>query len=250
MMNLATGLIAVRLKSSRLSKKALLDLGGKPLLVRLYERVTQSKLMDRVIVCTSTHSEDDEIARIAREYGIDCFRGDEVDVMKRFLDCIALHPSQNIVRITGDNPLTDPEVIDELIRAQGREGADYSRMDGVPEGVTAEVISVPALRRIFGLAEDTSHSEYMTWYFTKNSVTKNHIAEAPAALARPRMRLTVDFLEDYELLKKIYSEFDFDRDPPPLSRIISFLDRHPEWSSLNQITREGMSLNDVNVRVR
>ena len=244
------GLIAVRMKSSRLKKKALLDLGGKPLIVRLYDRVRQSKRMDDVVLCTSDDSQDNPLETIAVENNIPFIRGDKDDVLKRFLNCLGTHPAKNIVRITGDNPLCDPEVIDLLIESHEKKNADYSRMDGVPMGVTAEVISVNALKYIYKMAEDTKSSEYMTWYFTKNDAFQLNVLQAPQELNRPALRLTVDYQEDIELLLKIYEKFNFDNSPPALNEIIDFLDANPELAKTNLNVKEQPVPPEINTRLK
>ena len=116
-MNRGLALVAVRMKSIRCEGKALSDLGGRPLLARLCERIAAAKRLHGVIVCTSTHPQDGVLAESCAAHGLKVFRGDEDDVMGRFLDCLAQNPSDHIVRVTGDNPLTDPEILDVLIES-------------------------------------------------------------------------------------------------------------------------------------
>lgn len=228
------GLIAIRLKSGRLPQKALQSIAGKSVLQRIYERVSLSKSLDKIIVCTSDQPGDDRIAAECERLGYRCFRGDADDVMKRFLDAVASESCQQIVRITGDNPLTDPQVIDRLIACQFAAGSGYCRMDGLPAGVTAEVISRQALTKAYELANDSSHSEYMTWYFTKNDIFDLNIVSAPSEWNRPEYRLTIDYDADLQLIQRIYAEFDFDHRPPALDLIIEWLDSNTEVANMNK----------------
>ena len=244
----AIGLIAVRLKSRRLPLKATLDLDGKPLIVRVYERVLCSQHLTKAIICTSTNSDDDRLTAIADRYNIPIFRGHEDDVMKRFLDCLKENKSELIVRITGDNPLTDPEIIDRMIESHIEANADYTRMNDLPIGVAAEVIAYSALQKAYALAEDSTYSEYMTWYFTKSNVFKLNMLTAPDNLARPSYRLTVDYPEDFELIKKIYEKFDFNSTSPKLEKIIEYLDKNPDLTDLNSNVGS-INISNINTRL-
>src|SRR3990172_272399 len=99
------GLVAVRMKSSRLKGKALLDLNGKPLILQLLLRLKNSTNMDDIVLCTSAHPDDRALLLIAQENGFKSFAGSEDDVMDRFIRAGEREKADVIVRITGDNPL-------------------------------------------------------------------------------------------------------------------------------------------------
>ena len=108
-------LVAVRLKSTRLPGKALLLLQGKPVLGHLMDRVSRSNIPEKTVICTSTHSQDDAICEFAMTNNSSFFRGHPENVLLRFIEAAEEHSASHIVRITGDNPLTDPFLIDEMI---------------------------------------------------------------------------------------------------------------------------------------
>ena len=134
-------LIAVRLKSKRLKKKALLPLNNVPLIVILTERLKRAKKANKVIWCTTINSEDDELEYQANKYGVYCYRGSELDVLSRFIEVAEKFKSKNIVRVTGDNPLTDPEIIDYLLQKHDESLAEYTYCDNIPVGSRSEIIS-------------------------------------------------------------------------------------------------------------
>jgi spore coat polysaccharide biosynthesis protein SpsF (cytidylyltransferase family) len=241
----AIGLVAVRVKSSRLKRKALLDLNGKPLILHLLLRLKKSKKLDDVILCTSTHPNDRVLLEIAKENGFKSFAGSEDDVMDRFIYAGEEENADIIVRITGDNPLTDPEIIDQMIKSHINSNADYTRMDGLPIGITAEVIAFKALKKAFQLAEDSRHSEYMTYYFTEYpEIFKLNILQAPENINRPHYRLTVDYSEDYELLQKIFNHFN--QSDFLIDDVVEFLDRNPKIAQINSAIapiKVGLSIN-------
>jgi len=221
------------MKSSRLKKKALLNLNGKPLILQLLLRLRKSERMDDIVLCTSTHPDDKILLKLAKDNGFKSFAGSEDDVMDRFIHAGNLENADLIVRITGDNPLTDPEIIDIMIDSHIKSGADYTRMDNLPVGVTAEVITFTALKKAFEMAENSGYSEYMTNYFVDYpAIFKLNIMQPDEELRRPHYRLTVDYQEDYELMQVIFNNF---KQFPEISmkEIIEFLDRNPKLAQMN-----------------
>lgn len=227
------GLVAVRMKSSRLLRKALLDLNGRPLIIQLLSRLKRSNTLDDIVLCTSTNPDDSVLLDIAKENGHKAFAGSEDDVMDRFLKAGWAENADIIVRITGDNPLTDPQAIDLMVESHINNKADYTRMDGLPIGVTAEVINFDALKKAFKLAEDSGFSEYMTYYFVDYpNIFSLNIINAPEEINRPGYRLTVDYPEDYELIKTIFGHFGQMSDVS-LEKIVRYLDENPEIAGIN-----------------
>ena len=226
------GLVAVRLKSTRLPKKALKLLHGKPLVLRLVERLLRCKQLDDIVLCTSTEPGDDAIALLAEDHQLACFRGDPLDVMSRFLQVAKNHNAHTIVRITGDNPLTDPDVLDYLVEQHLAANAEYSYTDQPPRGTRCEVIDVIALNRIYLQLEDPASSEYMTYMLKRSDQVKVQRVEITNTnLHRPDMRLTVDTPEDFQLQQAIFDAFD--GNPPKLFEIIQWLEQRPDLLRLN-----------------
>lgn len=234
MKNMKTiGLVAVRMKSSRLKKKALLDLNGKPLILQLLLRLQRSKKMDDIVLCTSIHPDDKILLELAEDNGFKSFAGSEDDVMDRFIRAGERENADIIVRITGDNPLTDPEIIDTMIESHIKSGADYTRMDNLPVGVTAEVITFTSLKKAFTMAEDSGYSEYMTNYFVEYSdIFRLNIMQPDDDFKRPNYRLTVDYPEDYKLMQIIFNDFKQFSDIS-IKDIIAFLDSNPKIAQIN-----------------
>jgi len=226
-------LVAARLKSSRLPRKALLDLSGKPVVLRLFERLEQVKNIDDAILCTSTVEQDDVLAETVSNAGLPVHRGHPLDVLGRFLGAIDGRECSAVIRVTGDNPLTDPEMMDRMIDQHQSSGADYSFTEELPRGTRCEVISVEALRRCHELAVDPNSSEYMTYMLKR----PDHFRVAPvsaysSAVQRPELRLTIDTPEDYQVVSSVFSAFG--GTPPGLSSIIEWLDTNPEIKAINR----------------
>ena len=242
-------LVAVRLKSKRLPEKALANLAGKPLIQRLTERVEQAKYPKVVYWCTSTNPEDDPLETLAETSDAWIYRGDELDVISRFIEVAWSRNSEIVVRVTGDNPLTDPMMIDFMIDEHRKNDSDYTYCDALPRGTRSEIISVSALEECHALVEDPNSSEYMTYmlrrpdHFKVLKVTPPH-----AQLNRPELRLTCDEPADLDVLQRIYDAFD--GMPPPLPDIIAWLDANEDVAALNRHIQPVEIDDAVNVRLK
>ena len=162
MKNKAIILVAVRLKSKRLKNKALLNLFNKPLITQLTERLKKSKLSSDIVWCTSKNKVDDKLEILAKKTNVKIYRGDPKDVMKRFIFAAKKFKANNIVRVTGDNPLTDPQVIDFMIKSHVQKKKDYTSCNSIPFGARSEVISFKTLKKCHSMLADPNSSEYMT----------------------------------------------------------------------------------------
>lgn len=230
-------LVAVRLKSSRLPKKAVLDLSGEPLIYRLHERINRSQLADRIVWCTSDNQQDDPLEKLAKQRGIDIYRGSEKDVMSRFIEVAEMFNATTVVRVTGDNPLTDPEMMDYMIDLHRKNGAEYSYTEDLPVGTRPEIIDVSMLNRIYSKLNDPESSEYMTYMLNRpDKVNTLCVSSDNPIVRRSELRLTVDTAKDLELMRKIYNHFD--GVPPKLSDVIIWLDSNPKILEINSDIQE------------
>ena len=124
--------------SARLPGKVLLTLDGRSILTYLVERLRHTKCLDQVVVATTVHPRDDIIVEECRRHDIDCFRGSERDVLSRYLGAATVTDADIIVRVTADNPFTDPESIDRVVGHIVETGAEYVIENGLPIGTTGE----------------------------------------------------------------------------------------------------------------
>jgi spore coat polysaccharide biosynthesis protein SpsF len=247
-------LIAVRMKSTRLPKKALLLIEDKTVLEHLFDRLRLSKLADDIVVCTSVNPQDDVLIEVAQKNGIKCFRGSEENVLERLIGAADKEKAEIIVRVTGDNVFTDPVYIDKMIEYHIENQADYTRTDGLAQGIRCEVMSVSALKKILRLAERPDHSEYLTWFFTKNpKFFKIAILPVSPEYCR-KFRLTMDEPEDYELIKIIFKNLYKKTEKLFLwPEIVEFLDKNPDLLKINaQIQAKDFSRmeKEINVNLR
>ena len=220
-------LVAVRLKSKRLKEKAILILHDKPLIVKLVERLNKSKETSDIILCTSINKQDDIIYDLSKEFNIKCYRGNELDVMSRFIEIAQKQNIKTLIRVTGDNPLTDPLIMDEMIKSHVLNKSEYTYSEDIPHGTRSEVIETSLLIKCHKMIQDKNATEYMTWmlnrpdYFRVNKYTIQN-----KDLNRPDISLTVDTANDDEIMKNIFNHFK--GEPPQLIDIIKYYDDMPK----------------------
>ena len=241
--------VAVRLNSKRLKNKAMLMLFDEPLIVKLTKRIMKSKLASDVIWCTSKLKSDDRLEIVAKKNSIKIFRHAPKDVMKRFIYAARKFKVKNIVRVTGDNPLTDPEVIDFMIKQHLKNGNDYTSCNSIPFGTRSEVISLKSLKNCHKMLQDPDSSEYMTWMMNRSSHFKvQEIAYPKRIVLRPEISLTVDYKKDYLNIKEIF-EF-FKGNIPSLEKLIKYIDTKPKLLKKLVKKRKQKKLKNINIKFK
>ena len=156
--------VQARMGSTRLPGKVLADLGGRPVLGLMIDRLARAHV-DRVVVATSDGPADDAIARLATSRGVAVVRGPESDVLERFLLALDHHPADDVVRLTADCPLIDPVIVDSAIGMHRRCGADYTSNSlerTFPDGLDVEVVRAAALRAAAAEATARDEREHVT----------------------------------------------------------------------------------------
>src|SRR5215831_801876 len=109
------GIIQARMGSSRLPGKVIMKIGGRPLLVYLVERISRARTLDAIVVATTTNPHDNLIIEECERRGIPNFRGSESDILGRYVSAARACEADVIVRVTADNPFTDPDSIDRVV---------------------------------------------------------------------------------------------------------------------------------------
>ena len=117
--------IIARLNSKRLPQKNILNINGKPMIINLINRITKSKYLDKIIICTSNESTDDPLEYIANEFNIKIYRGSLDNIMERIVMCADYHGIRDIVEILGDNPLVDYNLVDFVLEEYLKNQSQY-----------------------------------------------------------------------------------------------------------------------------
>jgi spore coat polysaccharide biosynthesis protein SpsF len=207
--------IQARMGSTRLPGKVLKDIGGKPMLLRHIERLQQSKMVDEVIVATTTSSKDDKIVEMCQEFGVTCFRGSENDVLARITNMIKAHQVDVHVECFGDSPFTDPQILDEIVTyyLDNQKKYDFvsnSLKTTYPPGLEVLVYSGDTLVKADSLvSKEDPLREHVSIHITKKKDIFNvKNLEAPENLHFPEIFLEVDTPEDFTVISNIFNYFD------------------------------------------
>jgi spore coat polysaccharide biosynthesis protein SpsF len=199
-----TAVVQARMGSTRLPGKVLMDLGGRPMLRVMLDRLRLVHELD-VVVATSDLAADDAIEDCAGEAGVPVVRGSESDVLGRFVTALDAHPSSDVLRLTADCPLTDPAIVRSAIETHRRTGADYTSNTLVrtfPDGLDVEVVSAAALRAAADEATLPEEREHVTpFVYRRNSRFTQRAIRSPERLGH--LRWTVDTLEDLSQVRRM-----------------------------------------------
>jgi spore coat polysaccharide biosynthesis protein SpsF len=233
-------IVQARMKSNRLPGKVMKDIGGQPMLGRVVERVRMSKLINQVIVATTTDPTDDEVAAFCQTVTpvTPCFRGSLHDVLDRFYQAALFYRADVVVRFTADCPLLDAGLIDQTLSEFLRTGVDFAAnrlpppfKRTYPIGVDTEVCSFQALSRAWKEATETYEREHVMPYLY-DVPDRFNILRLEYHQDLSHMRWTVDTAEDLEVVRRVYSFFGDQLDFTWLEVLDLFV-KNPELSDLN-----------------
>ena len=235
------GIVQARTSSSRLPGKVLLPICGKPMILYQLERLKRCKHIDQLVLATSTDITDETLADQVKAEGYKVFRGDLEDVLERFRACSAKENASIVVRLTGDCPLSDPVLIDELIEAYLNGDWDYlgNCIDEdkltVPDGFDAEIFDARLLERASREAMLPSEREHVTpWLRTSGAGLRwGHFRHRKT---RPYYRVTVDDPVDLEVVRKIAEAMEATNTDFGVDEVVKYLEENPRVACLNQST--------------
>lgn len=217
--------VIVRMKSTRLPRKALLDICGKPVTLHLIDRLRQAEMIDEIVLCTSTHPDDRVLLERGEEWGVEAIADDEDDVLARIEQVAAQYGADLLLRVTGDNPLVDPATLDRMVRTHIEADAEYTRTSGLPLGGTVEVLSASMLPRLREAIPDPTNSEYMLLYAFDPERFDCQVLEAPPEINRPYYNLALDTPDDLAFLRALYTALEpLGGDAAPMEDVIRILD--------------------------
>jgi spore coat polysaccharide biosynthesis protein SpsF len=206
-------ILQARLDSTRLPNKALLPLGGKPMISRAMEALKGVDADMHILACP----EDclDAFAPLADSAGFVLMAGSKEDVLGRYCAAIRRFRADWVIRATGDNPFVFADAAAALLLEARSLGADYSGYASLPYGAGVEVLRAGALLRaeVEAFAED--EREHVCPYLYRHGESFClHRPLSPLVWRRPDMRLTVDTLEDYDRARQLFRALS--RLPPEL----------------------------------
>jgi len=209
MIKKVTAIVQVRMGSSRLKKKCLKKINGKETIILLLDRLSKSKKLENIIVAIPNKKEDDVLFKVLKKNNYNIFRGNKLNVLKRYYDCAKKNNIKNILRITGDCPLVDPLLVDNSISLYQAKKIDYLSNIGertYPDGMDIEIFSYKALSIAHSRVVSSSDKEHVTHYFLRSNTFKkfNFLKEGENL---SNLRLTLDSIDDFKLIKMIFQKF-------------------------------------------
>ena len=201
-------IVQARMGSTRLPGKVMMKIGGRPLLVYLVERISRSRTLDAIVVATTVNPRDNVIIEECERRGIPNFRGSETDVLGRYASAARACRADIVVRVTADNPFTDPDSIDRAVDTIVLQGAEYVIEDGLPIGTTGEALTWSALSYIDSVAVSQPHREHVTLYAKENpQALRTTFLKARPECARPDLTFTIDKLDEYLYTRGLAENF-------------------------------------------
>ena len=229
--------VQVRMGSTRLPGKAMMKVGGKPLLDILLTRLRGSSTLDGIVVCTTELPMDDVIEDFCDINGYECYRGSQDDVLNRYNETAERFNIEKIVRVTGDNPLTDIKAMDELIEIHRKGLADYSHCRGFPLGTATEVVNSAALRSIYHRNLEPYYKEHVTLFFHDHPLGYKICSLDRTKDKREGIRLTVDTQQDLELIIELHRLLG-DLSRVDTERALDLIIERPELSAKNSSVKQ------------
>lgn len=231
--------LQARMSSTRLPGKVLLRTCGKPLLQHQVERVRRCRTIDTLVVATSDSPDDAPIAALCEQIGVAVFRGDLNDVLDRMVNAARPQAPAWFVRLTGDCPLADPAVIDQVVQACRAPGVDYASNalhPSFPDGLDAECMRFAVLEEAWREARKPSEREHVT-PFLHTQPQRYALREVRHAPDLSALRWTVDDPADFVFVSQVYEHL-YARQPDfGLEDVLALLRAHPELAALNAGTQ-------------
>lgn len=249
------GVLAVvqaRMSSTRMPGKVLTPLMGKPMILQQLERVQRSRLIDQIVVATSTEQSDDLLAATVTEAGYLCVRGSHDDVLERFVQVLEEHPAEVVARITADCPLISPEVIDRVIGDFLSGDYDYASntlQPTYPDGLDVEVVRSDALRALAELGSDPDEREHVTLGIYRRPerfrLASVRDEQDGHSVNRSDLRWTVDVPEDFAFIERIYQHFLPEYPTFDYEDIVQLLEQRPDIAHTRPDLRRNAALDGL-----
>ena len=228
--------------STRLPGKILLPLAGKPLLLRMYERVSSAKSAGEIVVALTNEKLDDQLALLCQKNNIKIFRGSSFDLLDRHYKTSKEYGAEVVIKIPSDCPLIDPHVIDKVILYYINNSDKYDFVSNLhppsyPDGNDVEIMSFKALENAWINAKKDFEREHTTPFIWENPDIfriGNVVWERGLDYSMTH-RFTIDYKEDYEFIKRVYDELYLKNKCFGLNEILKLLEEKPEIKKINEM---------------
>jgi glutamate-1-semialdehyde 2,1-aminomutase len=234
-------IVQARMGSTRLPNKVMKSVVGRPMIELLLTRLRRSKELNQIVVATSVDDRNKPLVSLVRSLGYACEQGSENDVLERYIQTARRHQADVVVRITGDCPLVDPELVDECVRRFRAADVDYFSNIApptYPDGLDIEVVTLAALERAAKESGKPYDHEHVTPYVRESGLFCTAAMQNDIDLSM--LRWTVDESADLEVITKVFEHF-----VPEIGfgwrQVLDLYNSHPQLFAANQqiIRNEG-----------
>lgn len=228
-------IIQARTGSTRLPNKVLKKIENKPVLQHVIERVSESKLLDELVVATTISYDDLKIVELCAKLGIRVYCGSEEDVLDRYYQAAKLVQADNVIRITADCPLHDSNIIDRVVQTHINEDSDYTSnilKETFPDGLDCEIIKYTILEEAWKNAKLASEREHVTPYIKQQKNYKKSLVINNKNYGN--YRWTLDTEQDFIFISSVYKELYKNNPHFKYENIINLLEEKPELCQINQ----------------
>ena len=208
--------IPARLNSSRLTKKHLREIDGMPIIEHLVNRLKNAKKFRKIIVCTTDSKSDDSLVDFLKSKKIEYFRGNENNILKRFMDAAKKFNTEIIIDVEGDKLFTEPEFVDKIILEMksndldfviGSKSSIFEPNDHFIHGIMPTGIRVSCIEKVLAIKSQNFETGYKEFFINNTKIKKKIISFDTSDLKIPKnLRLTVDYPEDLDFARQIYKK--------------------------------------------
>jgi spore coat polysaccharide biosynthesis protein SpsF len=231
-------IVQARMTSTRLRGKVLMPVAGRPMLAQQLRRIKRCALVDAICVATTTNAADEPLVSLAHQEQVDCYRGSEQDVLSRFVGAAQATSAEVIVRVTGDCPLIDPNIVDQVIRELITASSECDYASNVlhrtfPRGLDVEALFLDTLLRVDRLASSPTAREHVTTFIYAERPDLFLMRSVRDREDNSALRWTVDTAADLSLIRALYHGMDLGDRFSSYQEILAYVKDHPEVSQLN-----------------
>jgi spore coat polysaccharide biosynthesis protein SpsF len=234
--------VQARMNSTRLPGKVLLPLAEEPLLLRMYERISAAKNVGQIVVAITNDESDDKLITLCKKHSIKTFRGSTEDLLDRHYKAAKKFDAEVVIKIPSDCPLIDPEIIDKVtlyyINNRGKfDFVSNLHPPSYPDGNDVEIMTIETLETAWLNSKKYFEREHSTPYIWENpdKFRIGNVAWETGLDYSMTYRLTIDYKEDYEFIKKVYDELYPKNKMFGLNDILLLLEEKPEIKKINQM---------------
>ena len=227
-------ILQARTSSKRFPAKVLQDLSGKPMILRQISRIQSAKNIGKIVVATTRREDDNLLVSTLLGNEIDVYRGATDDVISRYVEVIRKFQANTVVRLTADCPLVMPELLDSMIENFSHNNWDYlsnTIFPTYPDGLDIEIFSAKSLITLYSMKLTDLEKEHVTLGFhNRNKEFNLHNYESN--LDYSNLRWTVDYPEDLEFIRNVYSNFQDRLNLFGFEEVLDLIRKNPGMQSI------------------